>query len=30
MAFARDHGVKYPTFIDWLNKRRTRRDVSVV
>lgn len=25
MAFARDHGVKYPTFIAWLNKRRGRR-----
>ena len=27
MAFARDHGVKYPTFISWLNKRKAgRRD----
>lgn len=26
MAFARDHGVKYPTFIAWLNKRRARRE----
>jgi hypothetical protein len=26
MAFARDHGVKYPTFIAWLNKRRGRRE----
>jgi hypothetical protein len=26
MAFARDHGVKYPTFIAWLNKRHARRE----
>ena len=26
MAFARDHGVKYPTFIARLNKRKARRE----